>query len=214
MSKDKKMALAAAEERRITTGEVRFEKREGQEGGGSISGYAAMFNRETQIGSGPWGFIEVIEPGAFDDVLQDDVRALFNHDPNMVLARTKAGTLKLSSDNTGLRYEYETPNVSYAKDLEENIRLGNVSQSSFAFVVGEERWVWNEEDPSKDKRIISKFKSLRDVSPVTYPAYHDTTVSARSLELHEEARGANLKPMRTADDFDREIRMRQALMNF
>lgn len=147
--------------------------------GDSIEGVAAVVNKRTDLGF----FEEEILPGAFDDVLKDDVRALFNHDPNYPLARTKSGTLKLSLNKTGdLVYRFDTPNRQYAKDLTDAIKSGDVSQSSFAFRVSEENWVYAEERDQKDLRQIKKIERLFDVSPVTYPAYQDTTVAKRSME--------------------------------
>ena len=107
-------------ERRFFVSNLTIEKREeGDEYKPSvIEGYAALFNSRTVIGN--W-FEEEILPGAFDDVLNDDVRCLKNHDPNLVLARTKSGTLKLWVDEKGLKYRYTTPNRSFAKDLEDEI---------------------------------------------------------------------------------------------
>lgn len=167
-------------ERRFFVAPVTVEKRNDSEDGPAvIEGYAAKFNSRTQIGS--W-FEEEILPGAFDDVLNDDVRCLFNHDPNYVLARSVdgQGTLTLSVDAEGLKYRYETPNVSYAEDLAENIRLGNVSQSSFAFRAKEV--VWRELSDDMDLRQIVKIERLYDVAPVTYPAYQDTSVAKRSYD--------------------------------
>ena len=147
-----------------------------------IEGYAAKFNSVTNIG-GYWE--EEILPGAFDDVLGDDVRCLFNHNPNYILARSidGKGTLTLSIDEIGLKYSYESPDRSYAEDLRDAIAKGDVSQSSFAFSVAEQKWIYG--DPMKgtvDKRQIVKFAKLYDVSPVTYPAYADTEVAQRSLD--------------------------------
>lgn len=146
-----------------------------------IEGVAAVVESTTDLG---W-FEERIEKGAFDDVLKDDVRALLNHDPNFVLARSVngKGTLKLSVDDKGnLRYSYKTPDRSYAKDLQDAIRSGDINQSSFAFQIKEEKWEFatKENGLEKDIRTITKFERLFDVSPVTYPAYSDTTVAARS----------------------------------
>lgn len=148
-----------------------------------IKGTAAVVGSTTDLG---W-FEERIEAGAFDEVLNDDVRALFNHDPNFVLARSVngKGTLKLSLDKKGnLRYSYKTPNRSFAKDLQDAIRSGDISQSSFAFSIKEEKWEFasKENGREKDLRTITKFERLYDVSPVTYPAYQDTSVAARSKE--------------------------------
>jgi len=147
-----------------------------------IEGIAAVIDKETDLG---W-FSEKIERGAFDGVMGDDVVALFNHDPNFPLARSSAqgdGHLDLYITPTGdLGYRYKTPNTTIGKDLSENIRTGVVSKSSFAFTVEADEWQQRTGDQANDLRVIKKIKRLYDVSPVTYPAYNDTTVAARSLE--------------------------------
>jgi len=171
-------------ERRFLTGEVSFETRnEDDVEVGEVFGYAALYNSRSDFG---WMQEEIL-PGFFDDVLKDDVRCLYNHDPSLVLARSKdgQGTLTLSLDEKGLKYSYITPNISYAKDLLESIRLGNVSQSSFGFVA--EETVWIETDGGPDIRQLKKCKQLFDVSPVTFPAYTDTTVAKRSFDSIEQA---------------------------
>ncbi len=172
-------------ERRYVTSEMRATKNE-ETKASVIEGYAAKFNNETVIGHF-WQYREVILPGAFDDVLKDDIRALFNHDPNLILARSEngKGTLEVWVDEIGLKYRYTTPDRGYAKDLEDAIALGDVSQSSFAFKIAEQRWIEKEGDV--DKREIVKFDKLFDVSPVTYPAYADTEVAKRSLDASHEA---------------------------
>ena len=154
-----------------------------------VRGYAAKYGVESEnLGGKRKEIRETIAKGAFDDVLQDDVRALFNHDANLVLARSKGGqgTLTLGTDETGLWYEFEAPDTQAGRDLLENIRLGNVDQSSFGFTVTEEGQAWEEKrDESGNtiaRRTIKKISRLFDVSPVTYPAYPDATVALRSLE--------------------------------
>jgi HK97 family phage prohead protease len=145
----------------------------------TIEGVAAVVNKRTNLG---W-FEEEIMPGAFDNVLQDDVRALFNHDPNFPLARSVngEGTLNLSvAENGDLRYSYKTPNRTFARDLEDAIKSGDVSQSSFAFSIEDETWI--ERSGKPDLRQITQLKRLYDVSPVTYPAYADTSVAKRSFD--------------------------------
>ena len=138
-----------------------------------ITGYAAVFDRETDIGG---MFREVIRRGAFSAALgRDDVRALFNHDPNFVLGRTSAGTLRLSQDERGLKYEINPPAATWATDLRESIKRGDIKESSFAFCIHQERWVQGQ-IPLREVLEAELF----DVSPVTYPAYATTTVSARS----------------------------------
>jgi uncharacterized protein len=145
-----------------------------------IVGYAAIFNSETELYP---NYREKIDPEAFNDVLNDDVRALFNHDPNIVLGRTKAGTLKLSVDTRGLKYEITPPDTAIATDLLKSIDRGDVSQSSFGFSIsrpgGDEI---RELDNGQSIRTIKRVKQLFDISPVTYPAYNDTAVALRSLE--------------------------------
>lgn len=150
--------------------------------GFEVIGHAAVFNDLSEdLGVfDPW--YERIAPGAFRDVLKrkPDVRALFNHDPNLVLARTKNGTLHLAEDSDGLQYRAEVPaGLSYGEDLRILLDRGDVDQSSFAFRVGESRWDEEENPDDVDGdpvliRTITKFSDLFDVSPVTYPAYPTT----------------------------------------
>lgn len=155
---------------------------EGENETPTISGYASVFNRMSEnLG----GFREIIAPGAFDNVLDNDVRALFNHDANFLLARTASGTLRLSVDEEGLRYEFEPPNTTAGRDLVESMKRGDITQSSFAFTVRSDSW---EERDGTMIRTIDKVDRLFDVSPVTYPAYPDASVGLRSLQAFKEAR--------------------------
>jgi HK97 family phage prohead protease len=143
-----------------------------------LSGYAAVFNQRANIAG---LFDEEILPGAFTAAIgRDDVRALFNHDGNFVLGRSSSGTLRLVQDDHGLRYEVDPPDTTWARDLLVTVRRGDVSQSSFAFGVDEEEW-----DYSNRAMPLRKIKAVRlyDVSPVTYPAYDGTEVSARCRDL-------------------------------
>lgn len=148
------------------------------EDGQTIEGVAAVIDSETDLG---W-YREKIARGAFDEVLQDDVVALFNHDPNFPLARTGSGLDLFLTDEGHLGYRYKTPNTTTGKDLAENIRTGVISKSSFAFTIKEEEWTIQRDNAVPDLRTITKLKRLYDVSPVTYPAYADTSVGARNLE--------------------------------
>jgi uncharacterized protein len=146
-----------------------------------LEGYAAVFNSETDLGH----FREVIKPGAFDDVMTNDVRALINHDPNLILGRTENGTLELSTDERGLKYRVKLGNQQYAKDFYESVKRGDISQSSFAFTIKDQSW--NEE---RTVRSVDKVRQLLDVSPVTYPAYAAATVQARDQQLETEEANA------------------------
>ena len=148
----------------------------------TVVGYGAVFNSESNdLG----GFREYIAPGAFDGRLEDDVRFLINHDANLVLARTTNGTLRLSVDEKGLRYEADMPNTSTARDLMELLKNGTISQSSFAFTVEEDSW---EVKDGMNIRTIDKVSQLYDVSSVTYPAYNSasSSVALRSMKEWQE----------------------------
>lgn len=152
-----------------------------------FSGYAAKFNAWSQdLG----GFRERFAPGAFAEAVQtDDVRCLLNHNPDRVLGRTRAGTLKLYEDEIGLRFEVTAPDVSWARDLRVSVERGDIDQCSFAFHAQDEEWKWAVRGSGElDERTVNRAK-LSDVSIVTYPAYLDTEVSARSMqEVHGDAR--------------------------
>lgn len=162
--------------------ELRIERR--KDGTALVEGHAAVFNeRSENLG----GFTEIIHEGAFDEVLADDVRALFNHDKNLILGRSPK-TLNLSVDNRGLVFKYESPDTTYARDLLISLERGDVSQSSFGFNIsggdGSE-WVKDEETGALT-RHIKKISRLYDVSPVTFPAYPQTDVAKRSLSEWKE----------------------------
>lgn len=141
-----------------------------------ITGYAAVFNVETEL----WpGFREKIAPGAFTESLKkDDVRALFNHDPNVILARNTSGTLRLWEDEKGLGYEIlANPDDPDAQRVVPKIKRGDVSQSSFGFNIIK-RSVEVNERKDEMTRTIEKAQ-LFDVSPVTFPAYPSTEAHVR-----------------------------------
>lgn len=191
MSTEPKKFSMPEMERRFTQGAVELRTEgEGTEAKKKVRGYAAVFNKLSEnLGGSKYHFFEIIERGAFDDVLKDDVRALFNHDSNLILARSKGGqgTLSIGADDTGLWYEFEAPDTQAGRDLLVSLKRGDVDQSSFAFSLLKEGQVFTEE--TKDgvtivTRTIKKVSRLYDVSPVTYPAYPDATVGLRSLEQY------------------------------
>ena len=103
---------------------------------------------------------------------------MFNdHNSSYVLGRTVADTLKLEVDDVGLRFRCELPNTSYARDLYENIKLGNINQCSFGFTIEEDGDEFERREDGIFKRTVNKIRSLFDVSIVTYPAYEDTDVA-------------------------------------
>lgn len=163
-------------ERRILELMVEVRQGDGDDDGPVLRGYAAVFDQESDdLG----GFVEVIERGAFDDVLGQDVRALWNHNNDYVLGRTVSNTLCISVDDVGLRYEVTPPNAQWARDAIETIRRGDVTQSSFAFRVDQD--TWEKLDDDIVRRRVQHFSHLYDVSPVTYPAYSKTSAEVRAM---------------------------------
>jgi HK97 family phage prohead protease len=162
-------------ERRFHCAEIRADE------SGKLTGYASVFN---SVSDDLGGFREVVRPGAFSRTIKNgsDVRALWNHDPNFVLGRTKSGTLTLAEDAHGLHVEIDPPACQWANDLMESIRRGDVSQMSFGFYVIQDGWVQDPDDNTKTIRELREVQ-LFDVSPVTYPAYPDTEISARALQI-------------------------------
>ena len=139
-------------------------------------GYAATFNSLSQnLG----GFVERVAPATFRSTLQQaDVRALFNHEADHLLGRTSTGTLRLSEDDHGLRYEVDLPNTTLGRDVAELLRRGDISGSSFGFrTISDE---WTESDDGYPLRTLTEV-ALRDVGPVVFPAYTSTEASLRSL---------------------------------
>ena len=143
-----------------------------------LVGYAAKYNKWSQdLG----GFTERIRPGAFDDVVNDNVVALKNHDPNYIIGRTENKTVRLKSNSVGLHFEIDTPNTTVGKDTVEEVRSGLLQGCSFAFSLAEngDEWVYNSDGTIQ--RTINQLEQLFDISVCVFPAYMDTTVSARSL---------------------------------
>lgn len=156
-----------------------------------VEGYAMLF--ETKSDS-LW-FEEIIERGALDGVIEkSDVFALLNHrEDRGVLARSKKGngSLTLQLDTKGLRYEFEAPKTALGDELLENIRRGEVDQSSFAFTV--EKDTWEKKSDGTLKRTVHKIARLYDVSPVYNGAYSATSVNTRGKEELEQAEADALK---------------------
>ncbi|MFM5187371.1 MULTISPECIES: HK97 family phage prohead protease [Aeromonas] len=186
-------------ERRFFRCEVRAEP--GADGQGTkIVGHAAVFNR---LSENLGGFREIIKPGAFDGVMQDDVRGLFNHDPNFVLGRTKSNTMRLAIDDEGLGYEIDAPSTQTVQDLVlAPMRRGDIDSSSFQFKVAHDGERWFYDDDGLLTREITKFARLYDVGPVAFPAYPDATAASRSMQEFKN------KECRAQEDEARERRER------
>lgn len=162
---------------RSTTSE--FETRADESGKMYISGYFAVFNSDYEI----WpGATESIADTAFDGALSDDIRCLVDHETRLVLGRNKAGTLTLKVDARGLWGEAEiNPNDQDAVNLYERVKRGDVDQCSFGFDILAEEF----EDRGESVHWTIRKVKLYEVSVVTFPAYEETSVSARKRQLRE-----------------------------
>ena len=150
---------------------------------GKIVGHASVFDSWSETLGGIFPFKEIVRKGTFTETIKlDDIRALFNHDPNFVLGRNKAGTLELEEDEIGLRVVITPPDTSWANDLIKNLRRGDISQMSIGFIVLEDTWGTQD---GIDIREIKKVQ-LFDVSIVTYPAYTQTDVGVRAMESYKD----------------------------
>lgn len=144
--------------------------------GGTLYGHAAVFGQHAQIRGG-W---ETIAPGAFDRALtRDNVRALVNHNPSLLLGSTGSGTLKLATDSDGLVFEVQIPDTTYGRDLRELVERGDLGGASFGFIPGDDT-VGLAPD-GRQLRTHTNVAQLLDVSAVTYPAYDGTDVSLRAV---------------------------------
>ena len=145
-----------------------------------IEGYFAVFNRQTELWPGAY---EEVAPGAFDETLGNDIRALINHDTTLVLGRNKAGTLELKADSYGLWGRVKiNPNDTDAVNLYERVKRGDVDQCSFGFNITSEETDWR--DDGTVKWTITGI-DLHEVSVCTFPAYEDTGVQARKAEVEQ-----------------------------
>ncbi len=167
-----------------------------------IIGYAAKFGKwSLDLG----GFREKIRKGAFDEALEkSDVRALKNHDPNLLLGRMASGTLELKTNSVGLISEIDPPNTTTGKDTIEEIRRKDITGMSFSFTTAEDDWKYLE-DGSVERTII-KIGELFDVGPVTYPAYPDTSVAVRSMDAHQKTfeKEKQISEQRIIDEADKQ----------
>lgn len=188
------MPPISCEFRYITT---RVELRADGDGPRRLQGHAAVFDTDSAIGPAddPY-YIERIAPGAFRTAIaEDDVRALFNHDPNLVLGRNRAGTLRLAEDAVGLAVEVIPPDTPTAREVLTLIERGDISQMSFGFTVRTGGQLWEELPDGTIRRTLRNLK-LWDVSPVTFAQYPETDVAVREaraaglVAAHEEARAA------------------------
>lgn len=169
------------ERRQMRTADAEFITREGTDSSNPcIEGYFAVFNSNYDLG---YGMSESIASGAFDGTISDDVRALINHDTTLVLGRTSAHTLELRQDEHGLWGHIDiNPNDTDAMNLYARVQRGDVTQCSFGFDILDEETEFRGED---EVHWTIKAVKLYEVSCCTFPAYQETSISARQADLEE-----------------------------
>ena len=165
-----------------------------QTSNGKLVGYAAVFNAPSHdLG----GFREIVAPGAFKRTLADSasVTALYNHNADQVLGRVGSGTLRLEEDDTGLRFELDLPDTSYARDLSALVQRGDVAGCSFAFNTrpGGEQW---EEINGETIRTLTAL-DLGEITITAQPAYPDTSVAKRNRPMTQGFVDLNRKWLET-----------------
>ena len=180
------------------------------DGGTCIEGHAAVFDSWSETLGGIFPFKEKVRKGAFEESIgRDDIRALFNHDPNYVLGRNRAGTLELVEDDVGLRVRITPPDTSWARDITTSIRRGDISQMSIGFVVEDDEW------SSKDGIDTRELKKVRlfDVSPVTFPAYTATDVGVRAMQEYDVYKTEQRKVAEETENAVKKAKQQEKLKN-
>jgi HK97 family phage prohead protease len=161
--------------KRYFPGKVEF-RGEGDDAEKRGFGHFLVFDQETEL----WpGFREKIAPGALDDVMDDDVAVMTNHDSNMIMARTAAGNARIGQDATGGWVEWDFPDTTAGRDTRENMKVGNITGMSFGFTVKEDS-LDRDKETGTVTRTILKLERLYDASPVAFPAYEQTDAQLRT----------------------------------
>ena len=178
LNKDERQQMTTTVERRVNTVEFDVRNGEASSDGMSFTGYAAVFNSPSE----PLPFTEVIKEGAFKRSLKsrNEIKLFMNHNTDVVLGSTRAGTLKLTEDSRGLLAQAELPDTSAGRDLSVLMKRGDVSSMSFGFSVPPKGDKWSQDGATRELHQVR----LHEVSIVTgFPAYEATTASVRSLDI-------------------------------
>lgn len=193
-----------SKELRSYRAEVRVAKNE--DGSRTVSGLIPYNSLSVEL----WGFRELIAPGAFSTALgaDADVLALRDHESTLLLGRTKSGTLQLSDSPEGLRYTLKLPNTTAGNDLAESIDRGDLDSTSFGFSTIDDAWACDD-----DGNVVRTLKQveLYEVSPCSFAAYPDSSVSVRSLipqHIQDQVAKRNLP---ATDDALETLKVRLAL---
>lgn len=157
---------------------------------GELTGYAVVYEQLSEELGMFTKFREKIARGAFGDSIQGDIRALWSHEEDSVLGRTKSGTLRLKDDEIGINFSLDLPDNTLGRDAFVTISRGDVTGMSFGFMVVEDEWVISADGTSAVRSI--KSAQLFEISPVAFPAYSQTVVDTRDLKSLEAAASAAL----------------------
>lgn len=147
--------------------------------GNVIEGYPIVYDQIADIG---W-FREKIARGAATNALKtSDEFVLFNHDPNFPLARRSNGSLEVTEDDHGVKIKADLSKSARGREVHEMVKAGLIDKMSFAFSTEKESWEYSKDKNQSDLRTVEEFRELYDYSPVTYPAYKQTELQARSAQ--------------------------------
>ena len=180
----------------------------------TIEGYAIVFDVRSNVmydWEGGRKFVEVIERRAVTDELLNscDIRALIEHNNQRLLARSNKGqgTLQLEIDEHGLKYRFVSPNTTHGNDIVEMVKRGDINGSSFAFRSLQENVKWEKGTNGVWLRTIQKIDFIRDVTMTADPAYSQTEVSVRSMELLDETEGKPEEEVRNDNRYKIELEL-------
>lgn len=178
LNKGERQQMTTTVERRVNTVEFDVRAAEASSDGMSFTGYAAVFNSPSE----PLPFTEVIKEGAFKRSLKsrNEIKLFMNHNTDVVLGSTRAGTLRLTEDSRGLLAQADLPDTTAGRDLSVLMKRGDVSSMSFGFSVPPKGDMWSQDGATRELHQVR----LHEVSIVTgFPAYEATTASVRSLDI-------------------------------
>ena len=180
-----------------------------EDGKNYLEGYAARYNvRSSDLG---WGMYEVLVPGAFTRALAEgqDVRHLVNHDPSLLIGRTKAGTTVLSEDAQGLRFKTALPDTQLARDLRVSVDRGDINECSFGFICRKATWVEEKDDKGENVSDLRQVQDvdLFDISIVTYPAYPQTNAKLAMRTMFPEGIPEEIRAKQVDPDGDDDVEL-------
>lgn len=164
-----------------------------------LSGYGIVYNRKTQLYD---DLFEVIRPGAASEFLagKPDVKCALNHDRRYLFGRTKSGTLTLTEDEKGVKYEAIPPDAQWARDALVSVDRGDIDGSSFTFRVRPEDEKVTKQKDGTYLREVLKLSEIGEMGPVTDPAYTDTTAEFRSAQEEYESLTSGLRAQETEEE--------------